>query len=169
MGLLEISRVTRLLVNIECPWSSVFPLVVIAGTTFIVNCSPRNKIQWILMMNQNTTIIARMYLKMLSARWWPFYSSLNVFNAGVSRKSSYQAGPLLYTNTAKFMNNASKWNMVVLVDFRGYHSTVDSRYLASVGGQNSRARVKWFSRYFARRPKLATSRIRVPHCDVCTS
>ena len=28
-------------------------------------------------------------------------------------------------------------------------NTVDSRYLALVGSQNSRARVKWFSRYLA--------------------
>ena len=35
--------------------------------------------------------------------------------------------------------------------------TVDSRYLAPVGIQNSRARVKWFSRYLARRPRLANS------------
>ena len=28
-------------------------------------------------------------------------------------------------------------------------NTVDSRYLPPVGSQNSRARVKWFSRYFA--------------------
>ena len=36
-------------------------------------------------------------------------------------------------------------------------STDDSRYLAPVGSQNSRARVKWFSRYVARRPLLANS------------
>ena len=30
------------------------------------------------------------------------------------------------------------------------NSTVDSRYLAPVGSQNLRARVKWFSRYLAR-------------------
>ena len=35
--------------------------------------------------------------------------------------------------------------------------TVDSRYLALVGIQNSRARVKWFSRYLARRRRLANS------------
>ena len=39
-------------------------------------------------------------------------------------------------------------------------NTVDSRYLAPVGSQNSRARVKWFSRYLAlsrERPRLANS------------
>ena len=36
-------------------------------------------------------------------------------------------------------------------------NTVDSRYLALVGSQNSRARVKWFSRYLARRRRLANS------------
>ena len=36
--------------------------------------------------------------------------------------------------------------------------TVDSRYLALVGSQNLRARVKWFSRYVARRRRLANSR-----------
>ena len=34
-------------------------------------------------------------------------------------------------------------------DGRGETNTVDSRYLAPVGNQNSRARVKWFSRYIA--------------------
>ena len=38
-----------------------------------------------------------------------------------------------------------------------HHSTVDSRYLAPVVSQNSWARVKWFSRYLARRPRLANS------------
>ena len=50
--------------------------------------------------------------------------------------------------------------------------TVDSRYLASFGGQNSRARVKWFSRYLALSREGPNSRlpwIRVPHCDSCTS
>ena len=31
----------------------------------------------------------------------------------------------------------------------GFAGTVDSRYLPPVGSQNSRARVKWFSRYLA--------------------
>ena len=50
--------------------------------------------------------------------------------------------------------------------------TVDSRYLAPFGGQNSRARVKGFSRYFALSREGPNSRlpwIRVPHCDICTS
>ena len=34
-------------------------------------------------------------------------------------------------------------------DTTSYVNTVDSRYLAPVGSQNSRARVKWFSRYLA--------------------
>ena len=37
--------------------------------------------------------------------------------------------------------------------------TVDSRYLALVGSQNSRARVKWFSRYLALSRECADSRI----------
>ena len=35
-------------------------------------------------------------------------------------------------------------------------NTVDSRYLALVGSQNSRARVKWFSRYLALSAKAQT-------------
>ena len=37
--------------------------------------------------------------------------------------------------------------------------TVDSRYLAPVGSQNSRARVKWFSRYLALSREGYNSRI----------
>ena len=39
------------------------------------------------------------------------------------------------------------------------HITVDSRYLALVGSQNSRARVKWFSRYLALSREGVDSRI----------
>ena len=48
-------------------------------------------------------------------------------------------------------------------------NTVDSRYLTPVGSQNSRGRVKWFSRYFARRPRLATFRITVPYSGLYNS
>ena len=40
-----------------------------------------------------------------------------------------------------------------------WHSTVDSRYLALVGSQNSRARVKWFSGYLTLSREGADSRI----------
>ena len=48
------------------------------------------------------------------------------------------------------------------------HITVDSRYLALVGIQNSRARVKWFSRYLAKAP-TREFRITDPHSQVFTS
>ena len=41
----------------------------------------------------------------------------------------------------------------------GFQTTVDSRYLALVGSQNSRVRVKWFSRYLVLSREGADSRI----------
>ena len=48
-------------------------------------------------------------------------------------------------------------------------NTVDSRYLALVGSQNSRARVKWLSRAVARRRRLANSGSPYPHSQAFTT
>ena len=71
----------------------------------------------------------------------------------------------LKKNICKFLSLIKTHQLLVC-------NTVDSRYLAPFGGQNSRARVKWFSRYLALSHEGPNSRlpwIRVPHCDICTS
>ena len=46
-------------------------------------------------------------------------------------------------------NSMKALYILILQSLQGKFDTVDSRYLAPVGSQNSRARVEWFSRYLA--------------------
>ena len=49
------------------------------------------------------------------------------------------------------------------------NTTIDSRYLAPVESQNSRARVKWFSRYLARKHEGPNTRLAGSQSHILTS
>ena len=90
--------------------------------------------------------------------WWNFF--LFFLYSGNTLANFQESGNCLHTNDilpqAGITNNMSGCCYVILLRLQNYvvtweknTGTVDSRYLAPVGSQNSRARVKWFSRYLA--------------------
>ena len=87
-------------------------------------------------------------LWILEPKCWHF----NFTNPSQIRQTSWQY--LFLMQALKYQSNKDVWisNFLRLYDETSpyiYIYTVDSRYLAPVGSQNSRARVKWFSRYLA--------------------
>ena len=73
----------------------------------------------------------------------------------------------VFANTNMYLTPAMS---SVEYDLKLIHlATVDSRYLAPVGSQNSRARVKWFSRYLALSREGPNSRLPESESHTVTS
>ena len=98
--------------------------------------------------------LVRLILEVL--RYPDFFTGPSIRWA-VSCRGSLQSGSLYAGH--RFSRPQGTWVPLPVWTERGkeLNCTVDSRYLAPVGSQNSPARVKWFSRSVARRPRLANS------------
>ena len=86
--------------------------------------------------------------------------------AGTCRMQFSSRLAFLNTGSLVAVLNRAKWSLKYSLPLIGQENlkktcpiTVDSRYLALVGSQNSRAPVKWFSRYLALSREGADSRI----------